>query len=111
MQRALAYGHLVEMCTWLIMIKTCSSAKPREKGANFTAVFQVEGQMVKGGQGRGQNKRCQVCPAGSLPLPQGEWDDSSRQHLHNCAWVWRQAEGWSLSPGGRKECGGYQESR
>lgn len=49
MQRALAYGEVVETSTLLKMIKTCSSTKPHEKGAHFTTMFKVEGQMVKGG--------------------------------------------------------------
>lgn len=49
MPKALAYGDLVETCTLLIMIKTCSSTKPHEKGAHFTTVFKAEGQRLKGG--------------------------------------------------------------
>lgn len=42
-------GHLVETCTLLMLIITCSSDKLHEKGTHFTIVFKAEGQMVRGG--------------------------------------------------------------
>lgn len=66
-------------------------------------------------QGRGSNGKRGVeaeARIGGAGLPghpstcsRGNEDDSSREHSHNCAWVWSAAEDGSLSPWGRKKRG------
>lgn len=58
--------------TLLVMIKTCCSAQPHEKGVHFMTVFKVGGQMVKQGEGSSQDRGWLVRPGGFLYLPQGE---------------------------------------